>query len=128
MSRHPARPGIAAALALLTAIASVCGFAYAAGDRQGASVARGREIAMAVCSACHVVAGRQDIAPILQEPTPSFQDVADNPKTSTGSLRQFLRTTHWDWKTLPMKMPRRDLTSGQTEEVISYILSLRRRG
>jgi len=128
MSPLPPKAPLGAALALTAAVIGVCGSAFAAGGRLAGSVTSGRETALAVCSACHVVAERQEIAPTLQEPTPSFQAIADDPRTSAASLRLFLKTTHWDWKTLPMKMPQRNLAPGQAEAVISYILSLRRRG
>ena len=91
-----------------------------------ASVAAGREIALNVCSACHRVAAKQDIDPILQQPVPSFQDIADNPATTAQSLRHDITTTHWDEKTFPMKMPNPMLLPEQADQVSRYILSLRK--
>ena len=103
---------------MLTAAIGVCGFAYAAGARLGASVARGSKIAMTACSACHLAAERQGLASMLQEPRPALQEIADNPDTSAASMRQLLRTRHLDWETPPTKIHQRDLTPGQSEDVI----------
>ncbi len=49
---------------------------------------------------------------------PSFQEVADDPAVTEVSLRVFLRTPHDD-------MPDYMLTPSETDDVISYILSLK---
>ena len=91
------------------------------------SVASGRHIAGLVCSPCHVVAKDQEFAPLLNTPTPSFEDIANRPGTSAESLRGFLSGTHWDDKAIPMSMPNPMLAEYQRAAVISYILSLRKR-
>ncbi len=89
-------------------------------------VVRGRAIAESVCSACHVVAADQAYAPILRDPAPSFQSIANKPTATADTLRRFLSTTH---KTAgePFRMPNPELTDEMQEQVVGYILSLRNR-
>ena len=89
-------------------------------------VVRGRAIAASVCSACHVVAADQTYAPILRNPGPSFQSIANKPTTTADALRRFISTTH---KTAgePFRMPNPELTAEMQEQVVVYILSLRNR-
>jgi mono/diheme cytochrome c family protein len=94
--------------------------------RAGNSVAAGRELALNLCSACHVVADKQEFEPLLIQKTPSFQEVAEDPRTTAQSLRRFITTTHWDEKTIPMTMPSVMLPADETDDVVSYILSLRK--
>jgi mono/diheme cytochrome c family protein len=99
--------------------------AGAAEPPDGAVIARGEHIARIVCSACHVVAKDQEYPPILDQPGPSFYQVANRPDTTAKSLRHFITTTHWDLKTLPMTMPSPMLTPEDTRAVARYIMSLR---
>jgi mono/diheme cytochrome c family protein len=92
----------------------------------GASVAAGKQLALTVCSACHVVADKQEFEPLLIQKTPSFQNIADDPKTTAAGLRKFITATHWDEKTVPMTMPNQMLAGGQADEVVAYIMSLRK--
>jgi len=87
--------------------------------------ARGEQLARIVCAICHVVADDQEFPPILHSPTPSFREIANRPGTTEQTLRQFLKTTHWDEKTIPMSMPQQMLMDDQTRAVSRYILSLR---
>jgi hypothetical protein len=64
---------------------------------------------------------------MLNQPAPSFADIANRPDSSATSLRRFLTKTHWDQNTIPMSMPSMMLTNDQAAEVTSYILSLRQR-
>jgi mono/diheme cytochrome c family protein len=89
-------------------------------------VAAGRELALEVCSVCHDVGAHQQFAPRLGQPTPSFVEIANNPKTTAESLRKFITTTHWDERTIPITMPDPMLAGDQIPDVISYILSLRK--
>lgn len=91
------------------------------------AIAAGRQLALQVCSVCHVVAPNQEFAPGLQQATPSFEDIANRPDMSAQFLRKFITTTHWDEKTIPMTMPNPMLSDEQITQVSSYILSLRKR-
>ena len=87
----------------------------------------GRELALHVCSACHVVAKDQQFSPLLDPPAPSFMQIANRPGTKADALRHFVKNTHWDEKTLPLTMPNPRLTDWETADVASYIMSLRSR-
>lgn len=90
------------------------------------SVAAGKNVALIVCSVCHVVAPDQEFAPRLEQRTPSFAEIANRPDVTAESLRKFITTTHWDERTIPITMPNPELIDDQVTEVISYILSLRK--
>ncbi|HTY50085.1 MAG TPA: cytochrome c [Steroidobacteraceae bacterium] len=110
-------------LTLLAAGAAPAGVQAAAHDRV---LARGREIAAGQCVACHVVMDDQKIEPLLSPPAPAFRDIANRPDTTAPLLSKFVRTTHWDLKSLPMQMPSPQLSPADTRAVVQYILSLRR--
>lgn len=120
-------PGIAAS-AVGVAILALAGPAPAKprAAHASAAVAAGREIAMDICSACHIVGDHQEFPPLLERRLPSFQEIADNPATTAKSLRHFITTTHWDEKTIPMTMPNLSLLNDQADQVTQYILSLRK--
>jgi mono/diheme cytochrome c family protein len=90
-------------------------------------VRRGERVAQEQCSACHVVAKKQQFLPLLKQPAPSFQSIADRPQTSEMKLREFLATTHWDLKTVPITMPNPHLSNADGAVVSRYILSLKGR-
>jgi mono/diheme cytochrome c family protein len=72
-------------------------------------------VARTWCSGCHVVdAGSGS----TRDVPPSFAAVAQMPSTTALSLRAFLQTSH-------QNMPNWQLTPGQTDDVIAYILSLK---
>ena len=114
----------AGSIALVVGIALPLG-AGAAEPVHTGTVARGAEIAQQICSACHVVASDQNFPPLLRQPAPPFEQIAQRPDVTEKSLRHFITTTHWDEKTLPMTMPNPELTDEQTVAVARYILSLR---
>jgi mono/diheme cytochrome c family protein len=88
-------------------------------------LARGEQIARQICSICHVVAVNQEYPPMLGTPTPSFIEIAHRPETTAKGLRTFLKTTHWDDKTIPTGMPNPMLMPDQAVAVSRYIMSLR---
>lgn len=98
-------------------------------DSDAYAVAQGRDLAMHTCAWCHQVGPGQEIAPALNQRTPSFVSIANRPKVSRADLVRFIKTTHWDEKTTPITMPgdALDLTDSQANQVVSYILSLRKR-
>jgi mono/diheme cytochrome c family protein len=87
--------------------------------------AHGEQIARQQCAACHIVAPDQQSAPILKQQIPGFKEIAQRPATSADSLRKFLSKTHWDMKSIPVRMPEPLLTDEQITAVSRYILSLR---
>ena len=79
--------------------------------------ASGRLYAMNWCTECHSVepetAGTGQFAP-------DFTAVAKSPSTTGFSLRAFLRSDH-------LRMPRFALKRTEVDDIVAYILSLRRR-
>jgi mono/diheme cytochrome c family protein len=75
----------------------------------------GRELALKVCSPCHLV------APL---PGPSFTDIAKGEYASATPLENFLRSTHSN-VSHPGGMPRIDLSDEQIRAISAYIGSLR---
>ena len=85
---------------------------------QDADVAAGHAFARRACNACHVVETGEP-SPRLIAIGPTFRDIADTPGMTRTALRAFLMTSH-------PKMPNLILTPEQMDDVIAYILSLRR--
>jgi len=103
----------AAAAAVVVATAAI----GAAKAQQVGDVAAGRKLAGEWCSACHVVdpgatRGGSDSAP-------PFATLAADPRTTEFRLRAFLMTPH-------QNMPDFRLSRGETDDLVGYILSLRR--
>jgi mono/diheme cytochrome c family protein len=87
----------------------------------------GERLAQQVCSACHIVAQKQDRDPILKDGAPSFCEIANRPRTTAQSVAHFVLTTHWDEKSAPVKMPDPMLNKDQAAAVSRYVISLRGR-
>ena len=102
---------------IAVAIAASTMLAATAHAQNAGSVAAGRELAREWCSACHIVA--QGEGRNATDAVPSFIGVAQMPSTTATSLRVFLQSPH-------LRMPNFALTAEQTDDVIAYILSLRR--
>ena len=77
---------------------------------------RGRQIATTLCSSCHRVLPMT--LPDKGDP-PSFQSIADLPSTTGLSLKVFLRSPH-------RNMPNLILSEAESDDVIAYILSLKK--
>jgi cytochrome c len=76
----------------------------------------GGKLAREVCAICHIVSEDQ-----LHDPgfgAPTFFEVAAHPSVTALSLRVFLRRPH-------ANMPDLMLTPDETDDIISYILTLR---
>jgi len=80
------------------------------------SVRDGQAFAQEVCSECHVVAPRQDTP--ATDAVPTFTAIAADSAVTEMGLRVFLQTPH-------AQMPNFMLSRIQTDNVISYILSLK---
>jgi mono/diheme cytochrome c family protein len=76
----------------------------------------GRNLARSVCAVCHFVEV-EDTGDSWAD-APAFQDVADDPAITAISLRVFLRSSHDN-------MPNLMLTEVETDDIVSYILSLK---
>jgi hypothetical protein len=86
----------------------------------------GKELARIVCTDCHVVASDQEFPPQLRTSAPPFEEIANRPAVSEQSLRHFIATTHWDGVTIPLTMPKQDLTKEDVVALSRYIMSLRK--
>lgn len=99
------------AVALLMAPVSV-GAQSLPGD-----AASGQALALRSCAGCHAVAERQSRP--ATDGAPSFLALARDPAITELSLRAFLQTPH-------ARMPSIMLTRREMDDVISYILGMRR--
>lgn len=91
---------------------------------QARQLEEGHDLALALCSVCHVAAPDQVGAPVMSSPGPPFREIANRPEVSPASLRQFMLTAHSS-TTPPFTMPNPKLSDRQLDAVIAYILSQR---
>jgi mono/diheme cytochrome c family protein len=91
---------------------------------QAKQLAEGHDLAMALCSVCHVAAADQQGVPVMSNPGPPFREIANKPGITPESLRTFLLLTHSTTEP-PFTMPNPRLSDPQIDEMIAYILSLR---
>ena len=83
---------------------------------ESGNAARGRALAEQFCAKCHAIApGRTGPEPAV----PSFMRMAADPEQTRASLRQFIKLPHYE-------MEPQTMTSAEIDDVIAYILSLRR--
>ena len=101
--------------AMLTLTASAAPPASAAQERS--DPAAGKGLAQAVCANCHLVAEGQRQAPM--DSLPSFDAVANDPAMTDARLRSFLNRPH-------PPMPNIELSRQQIEDLVGYLVSLRR--
>ncbi|MBI3707297.1 MAG: cytochrome c [Proteobacteria bacterium] len=79
--------------------------------------AAGRALAVQTCATCHAVADRQ--AQPAMDAVPAFATLARDPAVTELRLRAFLQNPHG-------QMPNLALSRREIDDVVSYILSLRR--
>ena len=77
----------------------------------------GRQVALELCSSCHRVTAGQRLP---GRNVASFFAIANLPSTTALSLKVFLRSNH-------RGMPNLIVSESDTDELIDYILSLKRR-
>jgi cytochrome c len=80
------------------------------------SASAGHRLAEAWCTACHAIEGNPARA---SSAAPDFVQIARQPSTTELALRVFLQTSH-------QSMPNLVLTPAQTDDLVNYILSLKR--
>jgi mono/diheme cytochrome c family protein len=102
-------------LCLMVLPALVWAVAAAAQDLPGDAAAGGK-LAREVCANCHVVSADQAADAGIGAPT--FFEVVADPSVTALSLRVFLQTPH-------ATMPNLMLSPQETDDVISYMLTLR---
>lgn len=98
---------------ILTLVTLAAGPAFA--QNTGNALA-GHALARQWCAACHLVAPGEGRA---SDAAPAFEAVARRPSTTETSLRVFLQSPH-------QRMPNYTLTRQETDDVVAYILGLRR--
>ena len=89
-----------------------------AADDVPGDVAAGRMLADSACAQCHNVRRNGDSSPLPD--APAFQSIADIPATTQLSIRVFLQSSH-------RLMPDLHLTAQERDDVISYLLSLKKK-
>lgn len=77
--------------------------------------ARGRALAVQLCSRCHIIGGEQEAGGFVG---PSFVGIANMPSTTGLALTVFLQSHH-------QRMPSLRLERDERDAVIDYILSLK---
>jgi len=92
--------------------------------QQTGQLAEGHDLALALCSVCHLAAPDQVGTPVMSSPGPPFRAIANRADTTPASLRHFMLTAH-SATTPPFTMPNPKLSDRQLDAVIAYILSLR---
>lgn len=105
----------AVSLSLFVAAALAAPVAALAQPGNGHSL--GRQVAIELCSSCHLVAEGQ---PRPGRNVASFFAIANLPSTTALSLKVFLRSNH-------KGMPNLIVSESDSDKLIDYILSLKRR-
>ena len=105
-------------LAILIALAAlfVVRLHNASGAKSSDSAASGHRLAAAWCKGCHAIDAASGGA---ASAAPDFAAIAGQPSTTELSLKVFLQTSH-------RSMPNLVITSDQADDLVSYILSLKR--
>ena len=97
----------------IAAVTLVAQFPTFAQPVETSGISAGRKTATTLCSLCHEISGKTKVGP-------SFADIANLPSTTAISLKAFLRSNH-------SNMPNFIISSADTDDVIAYILSLKRK-
>jgi mono/diheme cytochrome c family protein len=113
------------ALLATLSILAIVGPAWAQMVNSADTARKGRDLATVACSNCHQVTVDQRAAPILTSPASSFDSIAQRPDINAGVLEHFITSTR---RTLdhPTDMPNPYLLEYQVQQVVTYILSLRK--
>ncbi len=107
-----ARPGSLLAGTAFIMVAN-CAVAQEMGDAQAGAALAGQ-----VCAECHAVRAGETKSPHSQ--VPSFQTVANSPAITAMALRVWFQSEH-------RSMPSLVLSEEDSDNLIAYILSLKRR-
>ena len=116
---------IAIAAIPLVALGVVAGAAWAQESNVTDDVQQGHRLAVMICSNCHAAANDQPFQPILRQPAPPFESLAQRSTITADSVRTFLTATHRDISN-PEGMPNPQLLDFQINQVTAYLLSLRK--
>jgi mono/diheme cytochrome c family protein len=97
---------------------TVSAFASSALAEDSGNVRDGLRFAQGVCAECHAVRDGERASPNAQAPT--FTTVANTPGMNAMALEVWFQTPH-------PTMPNLKLSNQESDNVIAYILSLRKR-
>ena len=122
--KHRAMVSAFIALAALS-ILTTAGPAWAQMVNSADAARKGHDLATVACSNCHQVAVDQRAAPLPVRPAPSFDSIAQRPDINADVLEHFIITTRRSVDH-PADMPNQYLLEYQVQEVVTYILSLRK--
>ena len=91
-------------------------FPILAQPSESGSITSGHQIAITICGNCHEVSTYSRKTAI----GPKLEDIANLPSTTAQSLREFLGSRH-------KRMPNFIISRADTEDVVAYILTLKRK-
>jgi mono/diheme cytochrome c family protein len=117
-ARHR-RPGWAALPALILSTLLPLAMPGTAAAQEAGDPATGGRIAAVWCANCHAVAAGAGPAQ-ANDAAPTFPAIAQRAATTSMALRAFLQTPH-------AAMPNYQLSHDELDDVVAYLLSLRRR-
>jgi cytochrome c len=100
------------AVAACFSVVSNGDFAHAAEP----SATRGRELAVRLCSSCHVVSGAA--TPAVPEGIATFRGIANSPGQSAERISNVLILPH-------LPMPDNQLTRDEIQDILAYLETLR---
>jgi len=99
-------------------------FVAVAGANDARNIREGKELAMTVCSPCHVITSQPSQHPAPSPPGPSFEEIAKGSKAAPEALHIFLLSTQSNVGH-PGSMPNLKLTEDQIRLISAYLSSLR---
>ena len=108
------RMAIVSGTSLVTTMATLTGSAGAQADSAG--IRAGRQLADTQCAQCHGVDRK---AQSTNPAAPAFEDIANLPGMTATALMVALRTSH-------QSMPNIIVQGSDAENIVAYILSLKR--
>jgi mono/diheme cytochrome c family protein len=109
-----------------TLSACLCALTLGAGAQEphAPDVSAGRSLALAVCTACHLVVPDQGMEPIPNPPAPPFPSIVNRPGTTAESLLQFMRGSH-PVLASPGRMPNPQVTDEQIIDIVGFMITFR---
>jgi mono/diheme cytochrome c family protein len=110
---------VALVVAVMLLIRLYVAAAQTATEDLGGDVSGGRDLAQAWCAECHAIAPGTSRRPTL---APEFVAIANRPEVTALALKVFLRSDHAE-----RLMPNFVIGPQQADDLVAYILSLRRR-
>lgn len=112
-------------LLVMLSFLAIAGPAWAQMVNSAGTARKGHDLAAVACAHCHQVAVGQRPGPQVSPPAPSFQSIAQRPNIDANVLEHFITSTRRSLDH-PTDMPNPYLLDYQVQQVITYILSLRR--